>query len=172
MKSAMVNVNSSNVNESIEVQSKKRITKKTMDSVFAEIISLKESKKAIDTRLKELLEVAESWYKLQASEKEVISGNEYEMSKTPINRGRNVYSPEVIHTLMSKIPVEQRVGLIVVKEEVDAKVLDKLVKSGILTENDADKARINKWTFSSKFSKKAEAVIQGNIITFNSSKKK
>lgn len=151
----------------VENKTTKKITKKTFDTMVAEILALKESKKAIDTRLKELTATVEGMYKKPASERETISGNEYEMSKTPINRGRNSYSAEIVHTLMSKIPAEQRAGLIVVKEEVDARIMDKLAKAGILTHEDLDMAREDKWTFSSKFAKKASAVIQGNIITFN-----
>lgn len=175
MKTANVNitenVEATEVGKTIETVKAKKVTKKTMDTIFAEIISLKESKKAIDARLKELVDQAEALYKKSPAEREVISGNIYEMSKVPINRGRNTYSPEVVHGLITKVPVEQRAGLIIVKEEVDPKVMDSLIKAGYLTSADADAARVNKWTYSSKFSKKASAVIDGNIISFEPKKK-
>ena len=167
MKQAVVrNIDANNV----EAVKPKKVSKKALDNMFAEIIQLKESKKAIDARLKELLTAAESLYKESADCPEKISGAEFEMTKVPINRGRNTYSPEVVHDFMSRIPTDQRAGLIVIKEEVDPKVMDKLIKAGILTADDADLARVDKWTFSSKFNKKASTFINGNIITYTPNK--
>ena len=90
----------------------KRISKKKLDEIFEEIIALKTSKKAIESRLDELITLAESQYKKSPAEAEVILGNTYEMKKVPINRGKNIFDPSVIHSIMNKIPMERRQGLI------------------------------------------------------------
>ena len=163
--SVMNNVKHAEYQETVEsVKSKRsRFSKKKFDTLVEEIIDLKEKKKAIETRLKECLTEAENMYKYSADVPETIVGDKYEMTKIPRNSGRNDYSVDLVREYMSNIPVHLRTGLIKVHKVVDPKVLDSLVKLNILSSEQVDKARNDKWTFSSKFKKHINT---NNIINF------
>lgn len=141
----------------------KKLTKTVIDSKISEILTLQAKIKKDTDELKTLVNLIESQYTLDKSQKEIIAGVDFQAEKVPVDKGAHKYDPELVRTMLAGITdrsVKKREILHKI-DVVEAKPLEALVESGHITKTMLDKARINKYTFRTKFSHlelKAETV--------------
>ena len=155
----------------------KKLTKTVIDSKISEILTLQAKIKKDTDELKTLVNSIESQYTLDKSQKEIIAGVSFQAEKIPVDKGAHKYDPELVRTMLAGITdrsVKKREILHKI-DVVEAKPLEALVKSGHITKTMLDKARINKYTFKTKFSHielKAETEKTSNVSEKKSVTKK
>lgn len=129
---------------------KKRMTKTQIDANIQKIKALEtkvkelnKEKAEVDAKMRELI-TKEPWIA------EAFKGFNWEMIKTPVNKGRNTYDLTALKKILKNVEggldciVDTKV---VIAEQVDTKALEKLVKKGLINEEALDKARIDDWTY-------------------------
>lgn len=155
----------------------KKLTKTVIDSKISEILELQAKIKKDTAELKALANSIESQYTLSKSQKEIIAGINFQAEKIPVNNGAHKYDTELVRTMLAGITdrsVKKREILHKI-DVVEAKPLEALVKSGHITETMLEKARLNKYTFKTKFSRielKAETEKALNALKKKSATKK
>ena len=129
---------------------KKRMTKTQIDvnikkikTLETKVKELNKEKAEIDAKMRELIS-KEPWIM------EAFKGFNWEMIKTPVNKGKNTYDLNKLKKILKNVEggleciVDTKV---VIAEQVDTKALNKLIKKGLIKEEEQEKARIEDQTY-------------------------
>lgn len=155
----------------------KKLTKKTIDSKISEILELQAKIKQNQTELKALVNDVEGQYKLTKEQRELITGFDYQAEKIPVNRGIHQYDSKMVRKMLRGITDKSvdKSAIVYKVDVVEYKPLENLVKTGHITSSMLDKARIDNYTFKTKFSHievKAEENSQSEKVSTKKSDKK
>ncbi len=132
----------------------KKLTKKTIDSKISEILELQAKIKRNQTELKELVNDIEGQYKLTKEQREMITGFNFQAEKIPVNRGVHQYDSKMVRKMLRGITDKSidKSAIVYKVDVVEYKPLENLVKTGHISKSMLDKARIDNYTFKTKFS--------------------
>lgn len=122
-----------------------KLSKKAMDEKVLRVLQIKEQQKKLNDELKSLQLELEAQFVLPADQKEQIFGVETFIEKCPTDNGKNNYDIDLLAPILKKV---RKFSTVVKKVEiVDLNELKKLIKEGVITEEQISPCRISKWTY-------------------------
>ena len=128
-----------------------KLSPQELDKLVLEYMAKDRVVKRANARLAEIKKIIEGQYSKKAQTKEVLKGIVTEVTKIPVNNGRNKYNAEKLRPFLKAIRKLNSIIKVQKTYTIDVPALNKLEKDGDLTKEILDTCREDSWTFKSDF---------------------